>query len=167
MGVLKLAMGVLKLANPPASTSDFTVIRYTTRYEMAKHGQNRPRPQNGLKVAYMSLCQFQYPHAGSLIFGKTACVCELIWEKSAFWNVSRRRQSKNTTLAHLFQPQGVFFVLHEKRVFWRFLTCFSYTNYKGRTNNLYRKKRQKTRGFRKKTKNTPWGSKKVGQSGVF
>ena len=32
----------------------------------------------------MAVGQFQYPHAGPFIFGKTAWVRELIWKKGAF-----------------------------------------------------------------------------------
>ena len=67
------------------------------------------------------LANFNTPHAGSLLFGKSAYVCQLIWKKGAFWNATRRRQSKNTTLAHLLQPpRGVFSFFTKKRVFWRF-----------------------------------------------
>ena len=64
------------------------------------------------------LANFNTPHAGTLIFGKTACVCELIQKKGAFWNSSRRRQSKNTTLAQLLQPPRGVFLFSRKNVFF-------------------------------------------------
>ena len=79
------------------------------------------------------LANFNAPHAGTLLFWKIGLCVLAHLKKSAFWKASCRRQSENTTLAHLPPPTwAVFRFCRKKGVFRRFLTCFPYTNYEDR-----------------------------------
>ena len=101
----------------------------------------------------MAVDQFQYPHAGSLIFGKTACVCELIWKKRC---VSERLTPPTIKKRHVSPPssstKGVFHFSREKTCFLAFFDLFFLYKLQGPPLKFVLEKTPKNTFFRQKRK---------------